>query len=318
MYTCTCLIDTPVITSQSRKLLPLDGAVLIKILRSTCLSYLLLLLLPWHLKVSIMLLSFQVQCCVNGKSKNYVSFTYSYTSGTGRRRQATRRARFFWNYYWTVWSFSVDHIIHWLSRAHAFLSSSFLTYTSLPSTHLRFICPLLVMFFITFHRGTQTRTSAKCFAWTWPQFVNILPLAHPLCWYNDHLTVKSKARRKLGRRQQRGQQHWSNYVSFSPSILTLMKSLIIRGEGGEGRTGVRNVRCSFILLSEMNGRSGKNNVEIKPGQQVCVVFFSSFFILLALQFAVTEEAVKRAKSLRCRWMSEEKAREGGRARCIAR
>ena len=84
MYTCTCVIGAPVITSQSRKLLPLDGAVLIKIPRSTCLSYLLLLLLPWHLKVSIMLLSFQVQCCVNGKSKNYVSFTYSYTSGTGK------------------------------------------------------------------------------------------------------------------------------------------------------------------------------------------------------------------------------------------
>lgn len=118
-----------------------------------------------------------------------------------------------------------------------------------------------------------THTSPRCFAWAWPQFVNILPLAHPLCWYNDHLTVKSKARRKLGRRQQRGQQHWSNYVSFSPSILTLMKSLIVRGrEGGEGRTGAQNVRCSFILFSEMNGRSGRNNVEIKSGQQVCRFF----------------------------------------------
>ena len=27
----------------------------------------------------------------------------------------------------------------------------------------------------------------------------------------------------------------------------------------------------------MNGRSGKNNVEIKSGQQVCVVFFFFFF-----------------------------------------
>lgn len=33
----------------------------------------------------------------------------------------------------------------------------------------------------------------------------------------------------------------------------------------------------------MNGRSGKNNVEIKSGQQVCVVFFIS----LALHFAMT-------------------------------
>ncbi len=46
------------------------------------------------------------------------------------------------------------------------------------------------------------------------------------------------------------------------------------------------MRRSFILFSEMNGRSGKNNVEIKSGQQVCVVFF---FISLALHFAMTEE-----------------------------
>ena len=53
-----------------------------------------------------------------------------------------------------------------------------------------------------------------------------------------------------------------------------MKSLIVREEeGGEGRTGARNVRRSFILFSEMNGRSAENNVEIKSGQQVCVVFF---------------------------------------------
>lgn len=42
----------------------------------------------------------------------------------------------------------------------------------------------------------------------------------------------------------------------------------------------------------MNGRSGKNNVEIKSRQQVCVVFFfplSLFFISPGLRFAMTEE-----------------------------
>lgn len=77
---CICLLDTTVIMSQFGKPLPLDGAVLIKIPLRICLSY--LLLLRWHFKLSIMPLGFQVQCCVNGKSGNYVSFTYSYPSGT--------------------------------------------------------------------------------------------------------------------------------------------------------------------------------------------------------------------------------------------
>lgn len=52
----------------------------------------------------------------------------------------------------------------------------------------------------------------------------------------------------------------------------------------------------------MNGRSGKNNVEIKSGQQVCVVFFL-FFISLALHFAMTEEAKEESEiSLWGRWM----------------
>lgn len=99
------------------------------------------------------------------------------------------------------------------SSCLAYFYTSLFIYTSIHSvTH---ICP-------------------PCPAWTWPQLVNILPLEPPLCRYNDHLTLKSKARRKLGRRRQRGQQHWTNYVPFSPSILTLMKSLIIRGRGGGG------------------------------------------------------------------------------------
>lgn len=97
--------------------------------------------------------------------------------------------------------------------------------------------------YITLH--SLTHCCPPCYTWTiwtWPQCVNILPLVHPLCRYNDHLTVTSKGRRKLGRRRQRGQQHWTNYVPFSPSILTLMKSLIIRGKRKVVRGGqVRNM-----------------------------------------------------------------------------
>lgn len=195
---------------------------------------------------------FQVQCCVNGKSKNYVSFTYSYPSGTGRTRCL--------NYYRAVWSFPIDHILAVTLLAPFFLSSSLLTHTPLLLSSLSPSLALtLVIFFIfniSSHSTTHkhTHTSPQCFAWTWPQFVNILPLAHPLCWYNDHLTVKSKARRKLGRRRQRGQQHWSNYVSFSPSILTLMKSLIVRGRGRWGGED-RCTKCtSFIYLILWNER----------------------------------------------------------------
>lgn len=108
--------------------------------------------------------------------------------------------------------------------------------------------------YISLHSPTPTSISPQCFAWTWPQFVNILPFPHPLCWYNDHLTVKSKARRKLGRRRQRGQQHWSNYVSFSPSILTLMKSLIVRRRGRWGEEDRCTKRTSFIYLILWNER----------------------------------------------------------------
>jgi len=56
------------------------------------------------------------------------------------------------------------------------------------------------------------------------------------------------------------------------------------------------VHRSFIFSSEMNGRSSENNVAIKSGQQVCVVFlfmlFSYsflFFISLDVHFAMTEK-----------------------------
>lgn len=207
-----------------------------------------------------MLPGFQVQCCVNGKSKNYVSFTYSYPSGTGRRRWVTDRTRCL-NYYRTLWSFPIDHITSH-SCCHSIsapLSSSLLTNYPLfllISSSLM-LCIFFPPSFLIFHHiasHTQTCISPRCLAWTWPQFVNILPLAHPLCWYNDHLTVKSKARRKLGRRRQRGQQHWSNYVSFSPSILTLMKSLIVRGRGRWGGEDRCTKRTSFIYLILWNER----------------------------------------------------------------
>lgn len=202
-----------------------------------------------------MLPGFQVQCCVNGKSKNYVSFTYSYPSRMGRRWWVKDRTRCL-NYYRTVWSFPIDHITP-RPCCHSITASLF----SLLLTHYPPLSPRLLLtqvffffsYFITFSH-TQTCISPRCFAWTWPQFVNILPLAHPLCWYNDHLTVKSKARRKLGRRRQRGQQHWSNYVSFSRSILTLMKSLIVRGRGRWGGED-RCTKCtSFIYLILWNER----------------------------------------------------------------
>lgn len=133
------------------------------------------------------------------------------------------------------WSY---HFTSLLSLLSFFL---FLTHyppsPSPPSPYLFFSIIIFIIIYSISSSHTWTRISSLCFAWTWPQFVNILPLAHPLCWYNDHLTVKSKARRKLGRRRQRGQQHWSNYVSFSPSILTLMKSLIVRGKRKVGRGG---------------------------------------------------------------------------------
>lgn len=212
---------------------------------------------------------FQVQCCVNGKSKNYVSFTYSYPSGTGKGGWwVTGRTRCL-NYYRTLWSFPIDHITlrPCCHSINTFLSSSLLTHTPHPLSSLSPPPPPLppypcvfIFYFIIFnissHSTTTTHkhTPPQCFAWTWPQFVNILPLAHPLCWYNDHLTVKSKASRKLGRRQQRGQQHWSNYVSFSPSILTLMKSLIVRGRGRWGGED-RCTKCtSFIYLILWNER----------------------------------------------------------------
>lgn len=121
---------------------------------------------------------------------------------------------------------------------------------------LPFSCISLLVFNLNIYSPSRANTSLSSvfFCRTWPQFVNILPLAHPLCWYNDHLTVKSKARRKLGRRRQRGQQHWSNYVSFSPSIFTLMKSLIVRGRGRWGGED-RCTKCtSFIYLILWNER----------------------------------------------------------------
>lgn len=219
----------PVIISSSEKRLPLDGAVLIKILRSTCLSYLLLLLLPWHFKLSIMPLGFQVQCCVNGKSKNYVSFTYSYPSGMGEEVVGDRLGLVF-----KLLAHSVI-FLHWSLCSLDVLNVALLTFFF--SLFLLLTFHLLIFLDIFASSPTHKCTFLHSFLWTWPQFVNILPLAHPLFWYNDHLTVKSKARRKLVRPRRRGQQHWSNYVSFSPSIPTLMKSLIVRGKRKVGRGG---------------------------------------------------------------------------------
>lgn len=130
----------------------------------------------------------------------------------------------------------------------------------IPSSSLRpcfFLSLYLCILNLNLLFSTQTHTSSQCVVWTWPPFVNILPLDHPLRWYNDHFTVRSKARRKLGRRQQRGQQHWSNYVSLSPSILTLMKSLIVRGRGrwgGEDRCTKYTLFIYLILWNERKER----------------------------------------------------------------
>lgn len=183
-----------------------------------------------------MLPGFQVQCCVNGKSKNYVSFTYCHPSGMEGRWQLIDLAEC-WNYYRTLWSFQIDHII--LCPCCQSIS------TCLPFSHLKHLFSMYIYIdlYITLH--SLTHDWPPCYTWTWPQSVNILPLVHPLCRYNDHLTVTSKGRRKLGRRRQRGQQHWTNYVPFSPSILTLMKSLIIRGKRKVGRGG--QVRKMYIV-----------------------------------------------------------------------
>lgn len=182
---------------------------------------------------------FQVQCCANGKSKNYVSFTYSYPSGIGGRgwvKDWTRCLNYDQAVIFPNWSY---HSASSLSLYYRLSSSPSALFAILISSHPSFLL-FYSLFNVNISSPPQTQTcvsSAAFFSPTWPQFVNILPLAHPLCWYNDHLTVKSKARRKLGRRRQRGQQHWSNYVSFSPSILTLMKSLIVRGKRKVGRRG---------------------------------------------------------------------------------
>lgn len=184
-----------------------------------------------------------------------------------RRWWVTNRTRGL-NYYRTLWSFSIDHItLHPRCYSISTFCAFLLLSCSVLPTHYP-VSPLLAdtmlffsILFLIFHHSappTNTHTYRLCFAWTWPQFVNILPLAHPLCWYNDHLTVKSKARRKLGRRQRRGQQHWSNYVSFSPSILTLMKSLIVRGRGRWGGED-RCTKCTlFIYLILWNERKERH------------------------------------------------------------
>lgn len=202
---------------------------------------------------------FQVQCCANGKSKNYVSFTYSYPSGIGGRGWVKDWTRCL-NYDQTVifpnWSY---HSTSWLSLYYRLSSFPPAFSAILISSPLFFFLLFYSLFNFNISSPPHTHTNTRLllcifFSWTWPQFVNILPLAHPLCWYNDHLTVKSKARRKLGRRRQRGQQHWSNYVSFSPSILTLMKSLIVRGRGRWGGED-RCTKCtSFIYLILWNER----------------------------------------------------------------
>lgn len=134
--------------------------------------------------------------------------------------------------------------------------------------------------------------------------INILPLVHPLCRYNDHLTVKSKARRKLGRRWQRGQQHWTNYVPFSPSILTLMKSLIIRGRGRWGGED-RCTKCTSCIYLKMKRTACKSNVEIKSRQQVRL-----FFQVICPVFCESRDW----KGVKDRWVCEKK----GKPQCITR
>lgn len=164
------------------------------------------------------------------------------------------------NYHQALWSFLIDHITF---HPHCHSISTFLSPSpTLPAHSPLFVLSslLLVVIIVIFNISTSSTVQKKKgtalpgVARTWPQFVNILPLDHPLCWYNDHLTVRSKARRKLGRRQQRGQQHWSNYVSLSPSILTLMKSLIVRRRGRWGGED-RCTKCTlFIYLILWNER----------------------------------------------------------------
>lgn len=245
--------------------------------------------------------AFQVQCCVNGKSKNYVSFTYCHPSGTERGWQLTDRTEC-WNYYRTPWSFQIDHITSCpccqsISACHSFSLPNYLLF---PSLHF---LKNAAIYYIHTRKHTQlvTHICPPCFAWTWPQFINILPLVHPLCRYNDHLTVKSKARRKLGRRQQRGQQHWTNYVPFSPSILTLMKSLIISGRGRWGGVD-RCIKCTLDIYLKMKRTACKNNVKIKSRQQVRPSHLSC---------VLRAETKKGQKD---RWVCEKE----GRPQCITR
>lgn len=70
----------------------------------------------------------------------------------------------------------------------------------------------------------------------------------------------------------------------------------------------------------MNGKSGENNVEIKSGQQVCVVFFFFFSSPYRWSCILQWQRKKREKGRRLfwgRWLREE-AEQEGRARRVAR
>lgn len=93
-----------------------------------------------------------------------------------------------------------------------------------------------------------------CFS-TWPQSVDISTLHPLLCWYDDHLTVKSKGWWEI-----RASSEPATAVAEQLCFLQTKCSAINEipyhpGEEQDAGTGAGDARRSFILFPGMKGRS---------------------------------------------------------------
>lgn len=134
-----------------------------------------------------------------------------------------------------LWSFPIDLIAH--IHCH--------TVTTLHPS----ISPLLFLSFSSL-RLHHTRV---CFS-TWPQSVDISTLHPLLCWYDDHLTVKSKEWWEI-RASSEATTAAEQLCFFQTKCFAINEIPYHPGEEQDAGTGVRDARHSFILFLENEGKS---------------------------------------------------------------
>lgn len=93
-----------------------------------------------------------------------------------------------------------------------------------------------------------------CFS-TWPQSVDISTLHPLLCWYDDHLTVKSKGWWEI-RASSEAATAAAEQLCFLQTKCSAINEIPYHpGEEQDAGTGVGDARRSFILFPGMKGRS---------------------------------------------------------------